>query len=267
VPLQGLGPANYTADAICTWLKQCDLGVSSERQRTPARWVADDHQSTTHCPLSGYEFDWVRRKHHCRLCGGVFADDASSRRSMIPKDLIVYAPTEQESWFFDVNVRDPQRVCDPCCEALMPIQDILANTMSNAVQSLEHKPETEENTLMRFLNNPLGFSMETEIKKAANSVANFTSDGIIKDKSIPIPLLQASKGLVFMTVVKGGVIWCGKAGTGLVVARQRDGSWSAPSAVGMMGMSWGLQAGGEVRRVVRREKAPHQWQWCWHARA
>ncbi len=36
---------------------------------------------------------------------------------MIPKDLIVF-PIEDESWLFETNVRDPQRCCDPCYEAL-----------------------------------------------------------------------------------------------------------------------------------------------------
>jgi hypothetical protein len=48
---------------------------------------------------------------------------------------------------------------------------------------------------------------------------------------------------------QGGFLWCGKVGTGLVIARQRDGSWSAPSAIGTFGMSWGLQVGGQKRRA------------------
>jgi lipid-binding SYLF domain-containing protein len=38
-------------------------------------------------------------------------------------------------------------------------------------------------------------------------------------------------------------------GTGLVVARARDG-WSPPSALGLCGFGWGLQAGGALCDVL-----------------
>jgi lipid-binding SYLF domain-containing protein len=46
--------------------------------------------------------------------------------------------------------------------------------------------------------------------------------------------------------VKAGFMWAGKAGSGLVVARLPDGTWSAPSAIGTAGMSFGGQIGAEV---------------------
>ena len=99
----------------------------------PARWVPDDHPSCTHCPFTGLEFDWVRRKHHCRLCGGVFSGDVCSYRAMLPPDLIVRQPDAM----FEVNVRDPQRLCDMCHEAVMPVQEYMAQSASNAVQQAE----------------------------------------------------------------------------------------------------------------------------------
>lgn len=38
-----------------------------------------------------------------------------------------------------------------------------------------------------------------------------------------------------------------RMGTGLVIARKRDGGWSAPSAIASGGVGWGFQIGGEVR--------------------
>lgn len=35
-----------------------------------------------------------------------------------------------------------------------------------------------------------------------------------------------------------------------MVARRRDGGWSAPSALGSAGLGWGFQVGGEVREIV-----------------
>ena len=39
-------------------------------------------------------------------------------------------------------------------------------------------------------------------------------------------------------------------GTGLVISRLQDGSWSAPVAIGALGLSWGLQIGGAVCDVM-----------------
>lgn len=33
-------------------------------------------------------------------------------------------------------------------------------------------------------------------------------------------------------------------GTGIVIARKDDGSWSAPSAISTFGMGWGAQVNG-----------------------
>lgn len=41
-----------------------------------------------------------------------------------------------------------------------------------------------------------------------------------------------------------------RIGTGLVIARRRDGSWSAPSAVASGGLGWGFQIGGELTDMV-----------------
>lgn len=35
----------------------------------------------------------------------------------------------------------------------------------------------------------------------------------------------------------------GRYGTGLVVSKLNDGTWSAPSAVQLLGLGWGFQVG------------------------
>lgn len=42
----------------------------------------------------------------------------------------------------------------------------------------------------------------------------------------------------------------GRLGTGLVISRLPDGSWSAPSAIAVSGLGWGFQAGGELTDVM-----------------
>jgi lipid-binding SYLF domain-containing protein len=61
------------------------------------------------------------------------------------------------------------------------------------------------------------------------------------EKSIPHAILGGASGLAILTVVKAGAILTYKIGTGLVVARKSDGSWSAPSAIVLVGFGWGAQ--------------------------
>lgn len=61
------------------------------------------------------------------------------------------------------------------------------------------------------------------------------------DKSIPLAVLKGAKGLAILTVAKAGVLVTYKLGTGLVISRRSDGSWSAPSAIFSMGLGWGAQ--------------------------
>jgi lipid-binding SYLF domain-containing protein len=42
----------------------------------------------------------------------------------------------------------------------------------------------------------------------------------------------------------------GRFGSGLVIARLGDGTWSAPSAIAVSGVGWGFQAGGELTDVM-----------------
>lgn len=61
------------------------------------------------------------------------------------------------------------------------------------------------------------------------------------ERSIPLAVLKGAKGLAILTVAKAGVLVSYKLGTGLVVARRSDGSWSAPSAIFSAGLGWGAQ--------------------------
>jgi lipid-binding SYLF domain-containing protein len=43
---------------------------------------------------------------------------------------------------------------------------------------------------------------------------------------------------------------------GLVLARHPDGGWSAPCALGCVGIGWGLQIGGELQDVLLVLRTP-----------
>jgi len=61
------------------------------------------------------------------------------------------------------------------------------------------------------------------------------------EKSIPDAILKQAKGLAILTVAKVGLMVSYNVGTGLVIARREDGSWSPPSAVSSFGLGWGAQ--------------------------
>jgi len=68
--------------------------------------------------------------------------------------------------------------------------------------------------------------------------------------AIPKSVLLRAKGLAVFRVIKAGFVFSGKAGSGIVIARLPDGSWSAPSCIGTGGLGWGLQVGADVSDFV-----------------
>ena len=64
------------------------------------------------------------------------------------------------------------------------------------------------------------------------------------------PSSQQSVGLAVFRVVKAGFVFSGKLGSGIVISRLPDGSWSAPSCIGTGGVGWGLQVGADLTDFV-----------------
>jgi lipid-binding SYLF domain-containing protein len=67
---------------------------------------------------------------------------------------------------------------------------------------------------------------------------------------IPPSVLKNAKGLAILTVLKAGFLFSGRAGSGVIVARLPDGSWSAPSAIVTAGAGVGGQIGAELTDFV-----------------
>uniref|UniRef100_A0A6N2KGC4 FCP1 homology domain-containing protein n=1 Tax=Salix viminalis TaxID=40686 RepID=A0A6N2KGC4_SALVM len=148
------------------------------------------------------------------------------------------------------RLADPQRVCDVCCVRLESAQPYLMDQVSNAAQLPTHDL-TDLSTLRSWVNFPWGQTMEYEIYKAANTIQGYNKVGYLKtEKSIPDAILRRAKGLAIITVVKVGVMVTYNVGTGLVIARREDGSWSPPSAISTLGVGWGAQAGGELTDFI-----------------
>ncbi|KAJ5993800.1 hypothetical protein N7451_009524 [Penicillium sp. IBT 35674x] len=102
------------------------------------------------------------------------------------------------------------------------------------------------------IHNPLPSSLSSECKKVAKILTSFVDpkQAFGPDKVIPPEILANAKGLAVLTVLKAGFIGSGRFGSGLVVARLADGTWSAPSAIFTAGAGVGGQIGFELTDFV-----------------
>ncbi|PHH62288.1 hypothetical protein CDD81_7276 [Ophiocordyceps australis] len=102
------------------------------------------------------------------------------------------------------------------------------------------------------LNNPIPSSVKSECKKCARILASFVNprQSFGPDKVIPPSILSNAKGLAVITILKAGFLGSGRIGSGVVVARLADGSWSAPSAIVLGGAGFGGQIGFELADFV-----------------
>ncbi|KAL1969987.1 hypothetical protein VTN77DRAFT_6392 [Rasamsonia byssochlamydoides] len=102
------------------------------------------------------------------------------------------------------------------------------------------------------IHNPLPSSMRSECRKAAKILASFIDprQAFGPDKIIPPEILAGAKGLAILSVLKAGFLGSGRFGSGVVVARLPDGTWSAPSAIATAGAGFGGQIGFELTDFV-----------------
>ncbi|KAI0084755.1 hypothetical protein BDY19DRAFT_997485 [Irpex rosettiformis] len=99
---------------------------------------------------------------------------------------------------------------------------------------------------MKF-NSPLPQTLPRECSKAAQIFKSFVDSGNNGlDGIIPRSVLEHAKGFAIFTVFKAGFLFSARAGSGVVIAKLQDGTWSAPSAIGTAGVGFGGQAGAEV---------------------
>ncbi|KAL9931713.1 hypothetical protein V8E36_009499 [Tilletia maclaganii] len=98
-----------------------------------------------------------------------------------------------------------------------------------------------------------GFSLPKECERSAKILQSFLADPDHPESalnSIPKAVLQQAKGLAIFSVVKAGFVWSARAGSGVVIARLPDGSWSAPSCLATGGVGIGLQIGADLSEFV-----------------
>ncbi|KAG7348245.1 Las17-binding protein actin regulator [Nitzschia inconspicua] len=116
---------------------------------------------------------------------------------------------------------------------------------------------TNESTVRQI--NPISFTLGSSIRQACRILEEMCLPRTIlggtgfkeSDQSIPLDLLHCAKGLIFLTVVKAGLVVSGRVGTGLLVSRlDEPQQWSAPCALGTIGMGWGALAGADVTHYL-----------------
>ncbi|KAJ2783042.1 hypothetical protein GGI15_002727 [Coemansia interrupta] len=97
------------------------------------------------------------------------------------------------------------------------------------------------------------FTLTKECERAARILTEFVVPpkfgGDIGD-IIPPDILQHCHGIAVLSIVKAGVIWSGRIGSGIVCARLPNGTWSGPSAIATGGMGVGGQIGAQLTEVV-----------------
>ncbi|KAL4819539.1 hypothetical protein BDW67DRAFT_154807, partial [Aspergillus spinulosporus] len=75
-------------------------------------------------------------------------------------------------------------------------------------------------------------SLASECKKAERILDSFINPEVVSiDKQIPRKVLENAKGLAIFSVFEVGMMRSLRFGSGLVVARLFNGTWSAPSAI------------------------------------
>ena len=79
----------------------------------------------------------------------------------------------------------------------------------------------------------------------------FFDVGFLKRKLIPVEPFKECKGIAIVTLGRVGKRWIsGNLGSGLVLRKLGPGSWSAPSALRVVGVGSGVQIGLEITDYV-----------------
>ncbi|KAF0693848.1 Aste57867_15226 [Aphanomyces stellatus] len=191
-----------------------------------------------HCDICRASFDLYKRRHQCRFCGLYVCSACSPMKLLIPSG-------QEIDGCKGYNESEPQRVCIQCAPRLHPLQDELVAKHGSFQKEQVHQTASR-------IQVPYSANLEKECCKAADIVTNFFRDdwGAAKDRGIPASFLEKAHGLAIMSIAKAGFIVSAQAGTGLVIAKLPDGSWSAPSAIGTVGISGGFEIGGELVEVM-----------------
>jgi lipid-binding SYLF domain-containing protein len=85
-----------------------------------------------------------------------------------------------------------------------------------------------------------------ETKRVADATAVIKELEAMPEMKIPPALFKEAAGIAIVPgVMKGGIIVAGRFGTGILVEREKSGTWSPPVFISLGGGSLGMQIGAE----------------------
>lgn len=88
-----------------------------------------------------------------------------------------------------------------------------------------------------------------QAREAVRVMADMFDDA--PDKSVPIDLLKNARAIaVIPGMVKGGFVFSGQKGEGLISIRTKDGTWSNPNFISVGGAGVGFQVGIQSADVI-----------------
>ncbi|PWN53823.1 DUF500-domain-containing protein [Violaceomyces palustris] len=96
------------------------------------------------------------------------------------------------------------------------------------------------------MGNPLPVDLSQECRKATKILNDFVDPVNGLEKIVPISVLRKAKGFAIFSVFRIGFLMSARAGSGIVIAKMDDGSWTAPAAIGIGGLGGGFNVGAEV---------------------
>jgi lipid-binding SYLF domain-containing protein len=67
---------------------------------------------------------------------------------------------------------------------------------------------------------------------------------------IPKVYFVESAAICIISLVEAGFIFSGNVGTGILMEKKEDGSWSTPVACGITGIGWGFMMGAALKDVI-----------------
>jgi len=114
-------------------------------------------------------------------------------------------------------------------------RSVLLSTLAAAAAALFGPAEAQRNDHQRFV-------------EAAKVLELFTTD---EEHGIPADILQRARGIaVIPNLIRGGFVFGGRRGRGVLAIRSPNGEWSNPAFVTLTGGSFGAQLGAESADVV-----------------
>lgn len=224
----------YSASDIRSSSSDDETSSRGSSSNPASKFILNRYADNPKCSICSEDFDIKRRRHRCRKCGASVCNTCSPAKMLI-------SPEQVTGDIKDYDPAHPQRVCTICAPILQYFQDGLNSQYANCHKENPHEAKTR-------LHMPYSRSLEKECRNAADIIGNFFRPdfGADSDRYIPVSFLKKAHGLAFLTVIKAGLLITAKVGTGIVIAKLDDGSWSAPSAIGTAGIGGGLEAGGEI---------------------